>query len=119
MEWNGLDAWRLIWLLQQNVRERALPPLAVRIPGSRKAQQARKHEESERAKPRRSRHLAEHARLRHVRHVDEDVVGGVAVEGCAEALLVEVVTDETDAAAEDEEAVERTNLETQHMSATM
>ena len=55
-------------------------------------------------------HLAEHARLRHVRHVDEDVVGGMTVERCTEALLVEVVTNETDAAAEHEQTVERTDL---------
>ena len=35
----------------------------------------------------------------------------MAVERCAEALLVEVVADEADAAAEYEEAVERTNLQ--------
>ena len=55
-------------------------------------------------------HLAEHARLRHVRHVDEDVVGGMTVERCTEALLVEVATNETDAAAEHEQTVERTDL---------
>ena len=55
-------------------------------------------------------HLAEHARLRNVRHVDEDVVGGMTVERCTEALLVEVVTNETDAAAEHEQTVERTDL---------
>ena len=55
-------------------------------------------------------HLAEHARLRHVRHVDEDVVGGMTVERCTQALLVEVVTNETDAAAKHEQTVERTNL---------
>ena len=56
-------------------------------------------------------HLAEHARLRHVRHVDEDVVRGVAVEWGAQTLLVEVVTDEADAAAKDEETVESTDLD--------
>ena len=55
-------------------------------------------------------HLAEHARLRHVRHVDEDVVRGVAVKRRAQTLLVEVVTNETDAAAEHEQTVERTDL---------
>ena len=56
-------------------------------------------------------HLAEHTGLSDVRHVDEDVVGGVAVEWCAEALLVEVVADEADAATEDEQTVERANLD--------
>lgn len=58
-----------------------------------------------------SLHLPEHARLRHVGHVDEDVVCRVAVERCAEALLVEVVSDEADGTTEDEEAVERADLE--------
>ena len=56
-------------------------------------------------------HLAEHARLRDVRHVDEDVVGGVAVERRAETLLVEVVADETDAATKHKETVEGTDLD--------
>ena len=62
-------------------------------------------------RPARSRHLAKHAGLRDVRHVDEDVVRGVTVERRTETLLVEVVADEADAAAEYEEAVERTNLQ--------
>lgn len=57
-----------------------------------------------------SRHLAEDARLRDIRHVDEDVVGGVTVERRAEALLVEVVADETNAAAEHEQTVQSTDL---------
>ena len=56
-------------------------------------------------------HLAEHARLRDVRHVDEDVVCGVAVERCTQALLVEVVADEADGATEDEEAVQGADLD--------
>ena len=55
-------------------------------------------------------HLAQHARLRYVCHVDEDVVRGVAVQRCAETLLVEVVADEADGPAEDEETVEGTDL---------
>ena len=55
-------------------------------------------------------HLAEDARLRDIRHVDEDVVGGVTVERRAEALLVEVVADETNAAAEHEQTVQSTDL---------
>ena len=57
------------------------------------------------------RHLAQHARLRDVGHVDEDVVRRVTVERRTQTLLVEVVADEADAAAEYEEAVERTNLQ--------
>ena len=57
------------------------------------------------------RHLAQHTRLRQIRHVDEDVVRRVTVQRRAEALLVEVVSDEADAAAEDEEAVEGTDFD--------
>ena len=56
-------------------------------------------------------HLAQHARLADVGHVDEDVVCGVAVERCTQALLVEVVADETDGATEDEEAVQGADLD--------
>jgi hypothetical protein len=55
-------------------------------------------------------HPAQHTRLRHVRHVDEDVVRGVAVQRGPQALLVEVVSDEPDAAPEDEQAVQRADL---------
>ena len=55
--------------------------------------------------------LAQHPWLRDVGHVDEDIVGGVAVERGTETFLIEVVANETDAAAEDEQAVESTNLE--------
>ena len=34
----------------------------------------------------------------------------MTVEGCTETFLIKVVTDETDGATEDEEAVEGTNL---------
>ena len=56
-------------------------------------------------------HTPEHTRLRHIRHVDEDVVCRVAVQRRAQALLVEVVADETDAASENEQPVERTDLD--------
>ena len=56
-------------------------------------------------------HLAKHARLRDVGHVDEDIVRRVAVQRRTETLLVEVVADETDAATEDEQTVERANLD--------
>ncbi len=38
----------------------------------------------------------QHPWLRHVGHVDEDIIGGVAVQRRAKALLIEVVTDEAD-----------------------
>ena len=56
-------------------------------------------------------HLAQHARLADVGHVDEDVVCGVAVERCTQALLVEVVADEANGATEDEEAVQGADLD--------
>ena len=56
-------------------------------------------------------HLAQHARLAHVGHVDEDVVCGVAVQRCTQALLVEVVADEANGATEDEEAVQGADLD--------
>jgi len=49
--------------------------------------------------------------LRHFRHVDEDVVGRMTVERSAEALLVQVMANETDAATEDEQTIEGTNLD--------
>ena len=49
--------------------------------------------------------------LRYVGHVDEDIVGRVAVQRCAEALLVKVVANEADAASEDEQTVERADLD--------
>jgi hypothetical protein len=55
-------------------------------------------------------HLSQHAGLRNIRHVDEDIVSGVAIQRSTEALLVEVVSNEADAATEDEEAVERADL---------
>ena len=49
--------------------------------------------------------------MRHFRHVDEDVVGRMTVERSAEALLVQVMANETDAATEDEQTIEGTNLD--------
>ena len=40
--------------------------------------------------------LAQHPWLRDVGHVDEDIVCWMTVQRCTEALLVEVVSDETD-----------------------
>jgi len=54
--------------------------------------------------------LRHDTRLGHILHVDEDIVGWVTVKRSPETLLVEVVADETDAASEDEQAVERTDL---------
>ena len=54
--------------------------------------------------------LAQHPWLRDVGHVDEDIVGGVAVERGTETFLIEVVANETNRSAKDEETVEGTNL---------
>lgn len=43
-------------------------------------------------------------------HVNKDIVGGMTVEWCAQTLLVEMVTNETDTASEDEQAVQAPNL---------
>ena len=51
-----------------------------------------------------------HPGLSHVSHVDEDVVGRVTVKRSTEALLVEVVTDKTNAASKDEQTVQGSNL---------
>lgn len=47
--------------------------------------------------------------MRNIGHVDKDVVRRVAVQRSTEALLIEVVTNETDAATQHEEAVQGTN----------
>lgn len=44
-------------------------------------------------------------------HVDEDVVCGVAVERSTETLLVEMVTNETDAATKHKQTVQCTDLQ--------
>lgn len=49
--------------------------------------------------------------MRQVCHVDEDIVGGMAVQRRTEAFLIEVVADETDRAAENEQAVQRADLD--------
>lgn len=69
----------------------------------------RKKEKGERAEH--LLHAPEHTRLRHIRHVDEDIVCGVAVQRRAQALLVEVVADETNAASENEQPIQGTNLD--------
>ena len=48
--------------------------------------------------------------LGHVRHVDEDIISRVTVERSTEALLVEVVTNETDGTTQHEQAIESSNL---------
>src|SRR6266568_695709 len=48
-------------------------------------------------------HLPQHPQLRQASHVDEDIVGRVSAQRCMQSLLVEVVSDETDRAAEHEQ----------------
>jgi hypothetical protein len=59
----------------------------------------------------RSLHFPEHARLRQIGHVDENVVGGMTVERSTEPLLVQMVSDESNAPTEDKQSVERANLD--------
>ena len=54
-------------------------------------------------------HLTQHPRLANIRHVDEDIVSRMTVQRCPQPLLVEVVSNESDAPAEDEQAIEGTN----------
>lgn len=61
------------------------------------------------------RHLAQYTRLRNVGHVDEDVVRRVAVQRRTQALLVQVVSNETDRTTEDEETVQSADLKAQHI----
>lgn len=48
--------------------------------------------------------------MRDIGHVDEDIVGGVAVERSTETFLIEVVANETNRSAKDEETIEGTDL---------
>ena len=54
-------------------------------------------------------HPTQHPRLANIRHVDEDIVSRMTVQRCPQPLLVEVVSNESDAPAEDEQAVEGTD----------
>lgn len=56
-------------------------------------------------------HLTQNTRLANISHVDEDIVSGMTVQRCPQPLLVKVVSNETDAPSEDEQAVEGTNLD--------
>ena len=54
--------------------------------------------------------LAQDTRLRHVSHVDKNVIGRVTVKWGTKTLLIKVVSDKSDAASEDKEAVQCSNL---------
>ena len=54
-------------------------------------------------------HLTQHPRLANIRHVDDDIVSRMTVQRCPQPLLVEMVSNESDAPAEDEQAVEGTD----------
>ena len=49
--------------------------------------------------------------MRNIGHVDEDVVGWVTVQRRTQPLLVKVVSDEADTASENEQTIERTDLD--------
>lgn len=55
-------------------------------------------------------HLTQHPWLRDISHVDEDIISWMTVERCAEPLLIQMVTDEANAAPEDEQTVQGTDL---------
>lgn len=55
-------------------------------------------------------HLAQYTRLRNVGHVDKDVISRVTVKWGTQTLLIKVVSDKSDTASEDKEAVQCTNL---------
>ena len=56
-------------------------------------------------------HLAQYARLRNVGHVDKNVISRMTVKWGTQSLLIKVVSDKPDAASEDKEAVQCTNLD--------
>jgi hypothetical protein len=56
-------------------------------------------------------HPTQHARLGHIGHVDKDIISGMTVQRCTESLLVKMVSDKPDAAAEHEQAVQRADLD--------
>jgi hypothetical protein len=55
-------------------------------------------------------HFTQDTGLCHIGHVDEDIVSRVTVQWSAQTFLVEVVPDETDAASQNEQAVQCTDL---------
>ena len=55
--------------------------------------------------------LCDDTRFHHILHRDEDIVSRVAVERCAQPLLVKMVANETDATAKNKETVEGSNLD--------
>jgi hypothetical protein len=59
----------------------------------------------------RSLHLPQHSRLIQIRDVDKDVISRMSVKGRTEPLLVEVVSDEANAAPKDKETVEGPDLD--------
>ena len=56
-------------------------------------------------------HLAQYARLRNVGHVDKNVISWMTVKWGTQTLLIKVVSDKPDAASEDKEAIQCTNLD--------
>ena len=56
-------------------------------------------------------HLSNDTGLHNISHRDEDVIGGVTIQRSTETLLVEMVTDEANAASEDEKTVESANAD--------
>jgi hypothetical protein len=59
----------------------------------------------------RSLHPSQNPRLRNFCHVNEDIIRRVTVQRCAEPLLVKMVTNESNATTENEQPVERPDLD--------
>lgn len=55
-------------------------------------------------------HLTKNSWLSHIRHVDEDIIGWVAVEWGTESLLVQVVSDKSNRTSKNEQSVQSANL---------
>jgi hypothetical protein len=54
--------------------------------------------------------------VRHVRHIDKDVVRRVAVQPGAQALLIQVVANETNRTTKHEQTIQSTDLKPRHVS---
>ena len=55
-------------------------------------------------------HPSQHSGVADVRHIDEDIVGRVAVQWCSQPLLIQVVSNETDTPSKNEQAIESSDL---------
>ena len=56
-------------------------------------------------------HLAQHPRLAHICHINKDIISRVPVQRRPQPLLIQMVSNETNAPAEHEQAVQGTDLD--------